>query len=93
MPKKPTSWHPTNPRSWKPLGTLYVAQGKPAAGAELLAKVVSLAPQNPDFRLSYAKALIKAGKKAEAKPVLETLTKLGEKFSAHAEVAELSKGL
>ncbi|MDO8315631.1 MAG: PEP-CTERM system TPR-repeat protein PrsT [Rugosibacter sp.] len=84
---------PNQPAIMETLGTLYVAQGKPAAGAELLAKVVSLAPQNPDFRLSYAKALIKAGKKAEAKPVLETLTKLGEKFSAHAEVAELSKGL
>lgn len=84
---------PNQPAIMETLGTLYVAQGKPAAGAELLAKVVSLAPQNPDFRLSYAKALIKAGKKAEAKQTLDTLAKLGEKFPAHAEVAELSKGL
>lgn len=84
---------PNQPAIMETLGTLYVAQGKPAAGAELLAKAVSLVPQNPDFRLSYAKALIKAGKKAEAKKTLDTLAKLGDKFSAHAEVVELSKGL
>ena len=84
---------PNQPAIMETLGSLYVAQGKVAPGVELLAKAVSLAPQNPDIRLSYAKALIKAGKKAEAKQALDALVKLGDKFSAHAEVVELSKGL
>ena len=84
---------PNQPAIMETLGTLYVTQGKLAPGVELLAKAVSLAPQNPDIRLSYAKALIKAGKKTEAKQALDVLAKLGEKFPAHAEVVELSKGL
>ena len=84
---------PNQPAIMETLGTLYVAQGKVIPGMELLAKAVALAPQNPDFRLSYAKALIKAGKKTEAKQALDTLAKLGDKFPAHAEVVELSKGL
>ena len=84
---------PNQPEIMETLGSLYVTQGKLAPGIDLLAKAVSLAPQNPDIRLSYAKALIKAGKKTEAKQALDTLAKLGDKFSAHAEVVELSKGL
>lgn len=84
---------PNQPAIMETLGTLYVAQGKVSPGVDLLAKAVSLAPQNPDFRLSYAKALIKAGKKTEAKQALDTLAQLGDKFSAHAEVVALSKGL
>ena len=84
---------PNQPEIMETLGSLYVTHGKLAPGIDLLAKAVSLAPQNPDIRLSYAKALIKAGKKTEAKQALDTLAKLGDKFSAHAEVVELSKGL
>lgn len=84
---------PNQPAIMETLGSLYVAQGNLAPGVDLLAKAVALAPQNHDIRLSYAKALIKAGKKAEAKQALDTLAKLGNTYPAHAEVVELGKGL
>lgn len=84
---------PNQPAIMETLGSLYVAQGNLAPGLDLLAKAVTLVPENPDIRLSYAKALIKAGKKADAKQALDTLAKLGNTFPAHAEVVALSKGL
>lgn len=84
---------PNQPAIMETLGSLYVAQGNIAPGVDLLAKAVALEPQNNDIRLSYAKALLKAGKKTEAKQALDTLSKLGNAFPAHAEVVELSKGL
>jgi putative PEP-CTERM system TPR-repeat lipoprotein len=48
-----------------------------------------LAPQNPSIRLDYARVLIKAGKKTDAKRELDTLAKLGEKFNQQAEVRAL----
>ena len=50
-------------------------------------------PQAADIRLNYARALLKAGKKSEARKELEMLAKLGEKYPAQAEVAALLKGL
>jgi hypothetical protein len=45
-----------------------------------------VAPQASPIRLNYAKALIKAGKKDEARSELDQLAKLGDKFPAQAEV-------
>lgn len=84
---------PNQPAIMETLGSLYVAQGKTAAGLDLLAKAVALAPQNPDLQLSQARAFIKAGKKAEAKQALDKLAKLGDKFAGQAEVQMLSKRL
>jgi Tfp pilus assembly protein PilF len=84
---------PNQPAIMETLGSLYVAQGKTAAGLDLLAKAVALAPQNPDLQLSQARAFIKAGKKAEAKQALDKLAKLGDKFAGQAEVQMLIKRL
>lgn len=84
---------PNQPAIMETLGSLYIAQGKTAAGLDLLAKAVALAPQNPDLQLSQARAFIKAGKKAEAKQALDKLAKLGDKFAGQAEVQMLSKRL
>ncbi len=75
------------------LGGLLVEKGDMARGLELLQKAVSLAPQATVIRLNLAKALVKAGKKAEAKIELDELVKLGDKFPAQAEVGELLKSL
>lgn len=56
-------------------------------------KAVALAPQAANLRLNLAKLLIKAGKKAEARSELETLSKLGDTFPAQAEVSQLLKTL
>ena len=84
---------PNQPAIMDTLGMLLVEQGKFERGLDLLGKALALAPQNPEIRLNLAKGLLKAGKKAEAKQELDTLAKLGDKFSGQAEVSELLKGL
>lgn len=75
------------------LGTLLVVKGDIDRGLELIKKANSLAPNNPTFKLNLAKALIKAGKNADAKKELDELAALGEKFPANGEVKELLQGL
>ena len=75
------------------LGVLLVDQGDKARGLGLLKEAVALAPQAGQIRLNYAKALIKAGQKSEARKELEQLAGMGDRFAAQAEVAELLKGL
>jgi len=84
---------PNQPAIMDTLGTLLVEQGKTERGLELLGKAVQQMPQAGGIRLNFAKALIKAGKKSEAKQQLEELAKLGENFPANSEVASLLKGL
>ena len=83
---------PNQPAIMDTLGMLLVEQGNTERGLELLAKALQLAPGAHAVRLNHAKALLKAGKKTEAKQELETLAKLGDKFP-QAEVTELIKGL
>jgi putative PEP-CTERM system TPR-repeat lipoprotein len=84
---------PNQPAIMDTLGMLLVDQGNAERGLDLLAKALQLAPEAHAIRLNHAKALLKAGKKPEAKQELETLAKLGDKFPAQAEVAALLKGL
>ena len=84
---------PNQPAIMDTLGVLLVEQGNIERGLDLLTKALQLAPEAHAVRLNYAQALLKAGKKAEAKEELETLAKLGEKFPAQAEVAGMLKGL
>lgn len=84
---------PNQPAIMDTLGVLLVDKGDAGRGLELLAKAAELAPQAGAIRLNLAKALVKAGKKTEAKQELETLAKLGDKLPQHAEVTALLKGL
>ena len=84
---------PDQPSFMDTVGTLLVAKGDMARGLELLQNAVAKAPQAGEIRLNLARALVKAGKKDEARKALEELAKLGEKFSAQAEVTKLLKGL
>lgn len=84
---------PNQPAIMDTLGGLLIEQGNVERALDLLEKAVALAPQAAEVRLSYAKALLKAGKKPLAKQELETLAKLGERFPAQTEVATLLKGL
>lgn len=83
---------PNQPAIMDTLGMLLVEQGNAERGLELLTKALQLAPEAHAVRLNHAKALLKAGKKTEAKQELETLAKLGDKFP-QAEVTEMLKGL
>ena len=84
---------PNHPAIMDTLGTMLVAAGQTARGLELLQKAAAQAPQAPGIRLNYAKGLIKAGQKEAARKELDELAKLGDKFPAQAEVAQLRKGL
>jgi len=84
---------PNQPAIMDTLGMLLVEQGSAERGLDLLSKALQQVPEAHAVRLNYARALLKAGKKAEAKQELATLAKFGDKFPAQAEVTELLKGL
>jgi putative PEP-CTERM system TPR-repeat lipoprotein len=84
---------PDQPAFMDTLGTLLVEKGDTSRGVELLRKAATLAPQIPEFRLSLAKAQIKAGQKDAARKELDELAKLGDKFSRQAEVKQLKQEL
>ncbi|WP_170285833.1 XrtA/PEP-CTERM system TPR-repeat protein PrsT [Propionivibrio limicola] len=84
---------PDNPNILDTLGAYLVANGETGRGLDLLKKASGLAPNNAAIRLNLAKALIKSGKKEEARKELDELAKLGDKFAAQAEVGQLLKGL
>lgn len=75
------------------LGGLLIEKGDTARGLELLQKAVALTPQSAVIRFNFAKALVKSGRKDEAKKQLDELARLGDKFPAQAEVANLLKSL
>lgn len=82
---------PKQPALMDTLAMLLVQKGDTRRALELLQKAVELAPDMPHIRLNLAKALIQAGDKAAARKELETLNKLGGKFSGQAEVGQLMR--
>ncbi len=56
-------------------------------------KAIALAPESPPLRLTLARLHIQAGQKPQARELLETLSKLGDKFPDQAEVKNLLSGL
>lgn len=75
------------------LAMLLAEKGDTARALDLLKKAVELAPQASLIRLNYARVLIKAGNKSDGRKELEELAKLGDKFQAQGEVAQLLKAL
>ena len=69
-------------------GTLLSAKGDPK-GLEYLSRAVQLAPQRHEIRLNYAKALLKAGRKEEARKELTQLQGVSQDFAGKTEVADL----
>ena len=84
---------PNQPALMDTLAVLLVDKGDQARGLELFQKALELAPQATQIRFNYARALIKAGQKSEARKQLDELAKLGDKFPGQAAVAELMKQL
>lgn len=75
------------------LGALLVARGDVEQGVALLRKAKELAPKRQDIRLNYAKALIKAGRKSDARSELEALRSTANDPAGKAEIAALLKEL
>lgn len=84
---------PNQPAFMDTLALLLSEKNEHARALTLQKKVVELQPNAPLFKLNLAKIHIKAGDKASAKPLLDELTALGDKFSGQAEVTQLKGAL
>jgi putative PEP-CTERM system TPR-repeat lipoprotein len=73
------------------LATALAAEGQVAKAIETQKQALQLAPKDTGMQLGLAKLHLKAGDKAAARGLLQELSKLGEGFGAHKEVAELLK--
>jgi putative PEP-CTERM system TPR-repeat lipoprotein len=73
------------------LATALAAEGQVAKAIETQKQALQLAPKDNSMQLGLAKLHLKAGDKAAARGLLQELSKLGEGFGAHKEVAELLK--
>jgi cellulose synthase operon protein C len=69
------------------------AENQLPKAVETQKRAITLDPENPMLKLSLARLYIKQGEKAYARDELERLSKLGDKFGAQAEVAQLLKAL
>lgn len=84
---------PNQPAFMDTKAILLADQGKEQQAIELLRKALTLSPNAYGIQLNLAKTLIQAGKKDEARTELDALSKLGDKYSEQAEVAQLRKQL
>lgn len=82
---------PTSAPALDTLGVLLVAKGDVTKGVELLAKAAAIAPNRPDIRFNYAKALAKAGRAEEARKELTALQAVSEDFPGKSEIPALLK--
>jgi putative PEP-CTERM system TPR-repeat lipoprotein len=84
---------PNNAMFLDTLGMLLVKQGDVQRAFANLDKARALAPDAPDLRLNYAKALAKAGRKDEARRELEELKSRPDVFAGKNEIDGLLKAL
>lgn len=84
---------PTQPAYMDTLAMLLSDKDDYAKALEWQNKALGLQPDNPVYKLNLAKIHIKGGKKDLARKQLDDLAKLGDKFGAQKEVAELIKSL
>lgn len=84
---------PNDPSILDTYGMLLVKKGEAEKGLLHLERAVKAAPARNDLRLNYAKGLIAAGKKDDARKELQALQGMKENFPGKEEVGPLLKGL
>lgn len=84
---------PNNPAVMDTLAAAMADAGQLDKAFELQKKVVAMAPDNMDAKLTLARIAMKSGDKKMARAELEKLAYLGDKFPAQAEVAELMRAM
>ena len=84
---------PNQPAFMDTWAMLLSAANQHDKAVELQKKVLQLQPQLPAYKLNLAKIYLKAGRKDDARPLLDELAAAGDKFAGQAEVQELKKGL
>lgn len=75
------------------LASIQAATGKLPEAIATQRKAIASSPADPKLRLTLARHLVKAGKKAEARDELDALARLGDKFELQTEVTSLLKSL
>ena len=91
--QKATKLQPDQPVLMDTLAAALAAENQLAKALEVQRKVVELAPDTPEFRLRLARLYVQSGQGDKARPELDRLANLGEKFKGQAEVAQLMKAL
>ena len=91
--EKANALAPNQPAFMDTLAMLLSDKGDYAKAVELQTKALALQPKNAFFQLNLAKIYVKGGEKNLARKELEELKKLGDKFSAQADVALLLTGI
>lgn len=84
---------PFDPTVLDTYGMLLVKKGEAAKGLSFLEQARTVQPNRLDFRLNYAKALIKANRKDDARKELEALSKVTDQFPGKNEIEGLLKSL
>ncbi|MDP1649759.1 MAG: PEP-CTERM system TPR-repeat protein PrsT [Rubrivivax sp.] len=80
---------PNQPALMDTLAYVLALEKQPERAVELQRKAMALAPENHGLRLTLARIHIESGNRAQAKSELETLARLGDRFTAQAEVTRL----
>ena len=80
---------PNSPAVMDTLAAALADAGQVDKALELQKKVVAMAPDNMDAKLTLARIAMKSGDKKLARGELEKLAYLGDKFPAQAEVADM----
>jgi putative PEP-CTERM system TPR-repeat lipoprotein len=84
---------PNNAAVLDTYGMLLLKNGEVDKALTIMERAHGLAPARNDLRVNYAKALLKAGRKNDARKELEALQAVKENFRGKNEVAGLLKGL
>jgi Tfp pilus assembly protein PilF len=80
---------PNNPSVLDTLGWLEVQQGRVELGLRLLEQAHALAPASAPIRLNLAKALLRAGQRAQARSHLQALSALPARSPVRTEAEQL----
>ncbi len=75
------------------LASAQAAEGRFTDAVKTQRRAIAGSPEDPHLQLRLAEYLLKAGQKSEARQQLEALARLGDRFSAHKEVAALQRSL
>lgn len=93
MAQKAAQAAPQQPQVLDTLAQAQAADGQVAQAVQTVQVALGFAPKDPAIRLHYAKYLIAAGNKRQAKAELDRLAALGKDFNKQDEVAALLKEL
>jgi putative PEP-CTERM system TPR-repeat lipoprotein len=91
--EKAVNLMPKQPAFTDTLAMLLLDQNDFGKALDWSKKTVAMQPDNPVFKLNLAKVYVKSGDKSNAKPILDELAKLGDKFSGKSEVDSMLKSL